>query len=245
MVHTHNKWKYASRLEMFALISEIPFDLAFNGKVLDWGYQNVFFTLLIGLLVMIGFTIVSEQLREKKWLPVFAAAGAIAIGCIISYYFAMVVQSVIRTVNANGGSISGNSTKIIYLVVAIFCSFVVLVIYGVKYKKSKQTASVRFADLAILAAGMILAELLKTDYSGFGVLTIAVIYALRSNHFKAMLGGAITLTIMSISEAPAFLDLILINKYNGKRGLNLKYVFYLFYPVHLLILSLIYYVISH
>ena len=44
-LHTHDVKKYAMRLGLFALISEIPFDLAFSSKILEFNYQNVFFTL--------------------------------------------------------------------------------------------------------------------------------------------------------------------------------------------------------
>ena len=40
--HTKNAKKYAERLFLFAAISEIPFDLAFSAKVLEFQYQNVF-----------------------------------------------------------------------------------------------------------------------------------------------------------------------------------------------------------
>ena len=41
-LHTHDVKKYAMRLGLFALISEIPFDLAFSDKILEFNYQNVF-----------------------------------------------------------------------------------------------------------------------------------------------------------------------------------------------------------
>ncbi len=50
--HTHDRRKYAFRLGLFAIISEVPFDLAFNSEILEFSYQNVFFTLFIGLLTM-------------------------------------------------------------------------------------------------------------------------------------------------------------------------------------------------
>ena len=40
-LHTHDVKKYAMRLGLFALLSEIPFDLAFSSKILEFNYQNV------------------------------------------------------------------------------------------------------------------------------------------------------------------------------------------------------------
>lgn len=56
-LHTRDVKKYASRLFLFALISEIPFDFALKPNWLYPSKQNVYFTLLIGLLVLWGVTI--------------------------------------------------------------------------------------------------------------------------------------------------------------------------------------------
>lgn len=51
-VHTHDMKKYILRMGLFALISEIPFDLAFYHQWIYTGHQNVFFTLGLGLLAI-------------------------------------------------------------------------------------------------------------------------------------------------------------------------------------------------
>jgi len=49
--HTRSVFKYMGRLALFALIAEIPFDLAFHLKPLEFSQgQNVFLTLLLGLI---------------------------------------------------------------------------------------------------------------------------------------------------------------------------------------------------
>ena len=45
--HTRNPKKYALRLMLGAVMSEIPYDLAFFGKI-TWDHQNVMLTLLLG-----------------------------------------------------------------------------------------------------------------------------------------------------------------------------------------------------
>ncbi len=240
-INTRNKWKYTLRLAIFSLISEIPFDLAFKGKLFDMSYQNVFFTLTIGMLVMIGFWYIKEKLEEEKWLTWLSIGGIIAVtaAAFIAIKRTVTNLNVIVAASGTGNVINLNQTA--YIIIIGVLGLAAILIYLLTRRKSPKKANVRFADLLILVAGMALATLLKTDYSAFGILTIAVVYGLRRNHVKAVLGACITLTIMSMSEITAFLALIPAALYNGQRGLKLRYVFYIFYPAHLLLLYLICY----
>lgn len=240
-VHTRNKQKYALRLGIFALVSEIPFDLAFHGEAFYFGYQNVFFTLLIGFLVMWAFEFIGDKLKGKKWLPLLSIAGAAGAGWIIF----TAVQSILYTVNSFVAGFTGKSIseiispdKMIASGVAAVAGAGLLILYLIKMRKDDRVG-IFLADCGVLAVGMLLANLLITDYSAFGVLTVAVMYALRHRKVQAGWSGYLVLNIMSLSELTAILAMIPIARYNGERGLRLKYVFYAFYPVHLFILYLI------
>ena len=50
--HTHNLKKYMGRLLVFALISEIPFNLAMSGRLFYPVHQNVLFSFLISLALV-------------------------------------------------------------------------------------------------------------------------------------------------------------------------------------------------
>ncbi len=92
--HTKDVKKYAFRLGIFALISEVPFDVAFNLSFWDLSSNNVFFTLLIGLLLIWGISYV-EKFRavwqEKNtdqflmWVITLTAAGLlVATACFLA-----------------------------------------------------------------------------------------------------------------------------------------------------------------
>ncbi len=77
--HTKNLNKYAIRLGIFALLSEIPFDLLLSSTPFDWGRQNIFFTLFFGLLMITLFDMAKEKSILLALLPVavFCAAAMV------------------------------------------------------------------------------------------------------------------------------------------------------------------------
>ena len=183
--YTRNRGKYALRLFLFALISEVPFDLAFQKKWWDTSYNNVFFTLLLGLLAIMALDWV-----RKHWKKVDESNSK------IHWFFSNLAKSIV---------------------------------------------------LATITLGMMaIADLvLHTDYGVSGVAAIIVMYLLYKNRMLAFGMMVLVLTLLSSGlEIVAILMLLPLHFYNGTRGKQVKYAFYAFYPVHLLVLVGICYLIK-
>lgn len=66
-IHTRKIRKYELRMFLFALISEIPFDLAFSSEIVNIHSQNVFWTLGIGLVML---DLIQEAWIESQPIPI-------------------------------------------------------------------------------------------------------------------------------------------------------------------------------
>lgn len=175
-LHTRSVAKYAARLFVFALISEIPFDLAFRKSFWDMSYNNVFLTLFLGLVAIAGIR------KVNTTIDCFKEDGSLN-------YATLLLRSMI--------------------------------------------------NMLVIFACMFVAEyLLKTDYGAAGIIAIVLLYLLRSHPKTAFFITVIMLAVLSSElEIIALAAVPLLAYYNGTRGKQMKYFFYAFYPVHLLILS--------
>lgn len=73
--HTHNLKKYLLRMLIFAVISEVPFDLMYGGTWFYPVHQNVIWTLMMGL---VGIHLM-ETVRKKKSTFVYVLVSAIVV----------------------------------------------------------------------------------------------------------------------------------------------------------------------
>lgn len=93
---THDREKYTLRLLICAVVSEVPFDLAFSGTPVDPGYQNVLWTFCIAAAALWAM----EALRRLQIpLPLAAlcagAAGYLLGEALQSDYFGPGVLTVL------------------------------------------------------------------------------------------------------------------------------------------------------
>lgn len=77
--YTKSRMRYLKRLVLFALLSEIPFDLAFSHSLFNISSQNVFFTLYIGFIAMC----LQEYWKSKPLLRISSA-----VFCMLFAYLA-------------------------------------------------------------------------------------------------------------------------------------------------------------
>lgn len=171
LIHTRSRWRYFLRLALFAVLSEIPFDLAFQRTWWSLGYQNVFLTLALGLCAAAAW----------DWLT------------------------------------KGNAPDCAPL---------------------RGLAAVLTAAVAVLAA-----DWLKSDYGAWGVALILVMYLLRDKPWGRDLLSLAVLCAMVLAANSHWIEILgalsfpLLHLYNGQRGRQNKYFFYVFYPAHLLFLA--------
>ena len=184
--HTKNLKKYVLRLFLFAVISEIPFNLAMGSSLFFPIHQNVLWSFLIS----IGFIHWNEKVKEKQlWKRILVGLATICIGYLV-----------------------GIITFVDYYNAGIFT---VLVFYFFRGKKW----------------WCYLGQFICLWYINF-----------------EMLGGLsyeidiLGQTYFIARQGLALLALIPIWLYKGKQGYHskpLQYFYYVFYPLHLLILGLL------
>ncbi len=193
-IHTSNRSRYALRLFVFAVISQVPYCL-FGGYSL-LGKGNVLFSLLLGLLVLWAV----DSLRQHKvlkwfcWVPVLAAMALYFFGIFASDY----------------------NVKITLLILVFYC-------FG------------RKSFWSIAATVVAMAMCIWYDH----LLSLAV---LGLKWILGSSGSLPTVTRWNLMQNFALLSVVPMVFYNGKKGPKIssskvmQYGFYLFYPVHLLIL---------
>ena len=176
--HTKNRLRYALSLFIFAIISEYPYDLAFNKTEGDFMYSsNVIFSLFIGLLVIwaVDFFRKEFSMSDKK-------------------------------------------------------------IYRIAFYP---------ASALVIAVGAYTAHVINCDYREFGIGIMLIFYFFHSFESVSLLASYFLLCGIN-NEFKSFPGFILLFFYNKKRGKDLgklKYLFYIFYPAHLLLLYAIRYAI--
>ena len=93
--------------------------------------------------------------------------------------------------------------------------------------------------LLLVAGFAVAAHFLHVDYHERGLLCMAVLYFLRNERPRSVpvLWSCLPLNLKGFSNPGSFLAAFPLHFYNGEHGTaNLKYFFYLYYPLHLLLI---------
>lgn len=140
----------------------------------------------------------------------------------------------------------------LYLCILITFSLSILTIYGIRFlKQSIKGAKIVQTVLGVLWVAAVLALSyflsyppvsprpygLRVDYNFFGVLTPVIVY-LMPNRWAKLIGLALGLILVALDlggiQWYALLALLPLAFYRGARGRwKLKYLFYIYYPLHL------------
>lgn len=221
--HTSDKKKYALRLAVLAVISEVPYDLANEYRIVNIWSQNIFFTLLIGYLTIWAIdelrcrALVTESKEEPEKVGRYIKKCSLLTVLVI--LLGMILAEVLRTDYGLMG-------------VAIIVTFYLL--------RGKRIMP--FVSLVVIYIGHLL-----NDICYMSVNYLTEMYRMRQDGVIVSLKQVFSGIPVSLKYDAAWrlintmpgavAALLLICFYNGAKGRQLpKAFYYLFYPVHLLLL---------
>lgn len=232
--YTRNVKKYIRNMAIFALVSEIPYNLAFDNKLFVAGKyipylegQNVFITLTFCLITLV----LIKKIMTAEHIPAFLKI----LGSISPILFSFLFTSFAFKRYYSGFI----GIPVTFQLICICSAIIVLAYLFVCRKLShEQLERINVCILTVTFMAFI-TFLFDCDYRVFGIIAVALMYLFRENKTKSFCSGCAMLTAVSYFEIGAFMAAPIIRSYNGKRGLSLKYLFYIIYPLHLIVLWLL------
>jgi hypothetical protein len=209
--NTKNIWKYIARLGALALISEIPYNYFVSGKLLHPSGQNVIWTLLLGLICI--------SLR-RVWKE---KCGKFYVGAYVVTVIAFCMAANLFTTDYNYFGVM---------------TIVIFDLFPMQTNKEKLFGSLAFIGLyayRFASYGLYLFFTLNLKIE-------PALFPMLGRFLLNNIGDWELIKITSIAALP------LLWFYNGKKGTLgdkkmdkvLNYIFYLYYPVHILLIALLY-----
>ena len=228
--YTKNWGKYFIRMIIFALVSEIPYNLAFDRKLsvtsgmFNLEGQNAIVTLLFCLLAIWLIKKIMGASEIKKWLRYISFLGPFIFGGFTGYFY----------LKRYARYIEGLDVDYRFAICIGGLIFAVYIFMARKWDKDRlQRTNLCLAVVGITAMCTLA---LNSDYRYAAVLAVSLMYILKESKNRGYLAGTAVLTSYSYIEIFALMSYPVIRNYNGKPGRKMKYLFYIFYPGHLLVL---------
>ena len=227
LLHTRNIFKYAFRLFLLALISEIPFDISHTNTLFDFKNQNVFWTLFLGLVAIYCIDGLYKKFKLKKAVRYLLIFGITLLASLVAY-----------ALKSDYGAFGISTIVIIYLVereeffFTPFINAMVLVIYYFVITNTDEIDLGEFEAFSKIAIAMYLLFVLCV-----ASVALCLTIFIKNKNARKMFAACVTLSSMSPDELAAMANVFLMNYYNGEKGKKIGWLFYLYYPLHLMVLA--------
>jgi len=264
--HTKDINKYLLRLGIFALISEIPYDIAFFHYMRDDTFNlginfirntNVFYTLFLGAACIAVY----EKLKTKKraWLALLP--GLLVPATLLANFLP--------------DSFIFRPMDVAAIVMGLYTAGVLCFAHFLPENEHEHVSDIPFSNkiipFLVPLPFLLTAGIFSTDYAAPGVALIFTLYLFKPenkisrtivlaagviylyglnlfNTYGEDINGMFVITGRSLNQYElrnllfAFIAIVLLFFYNGKQGRKAKWAFYAFYPVHISILAIIWYI---
>jgi len=158
--HTKDWTKYLIRVAGAALISEIPFDLAMSGKILDLSSQNPGFAMVLGLVILFFFNRFGEKTGANRMIRAVVVVAAViwAEMLRIQHGTAFTVLICVLWLIRNKPQLRGLITAGVCMLCTLISPFYIIAAMGcmlVHMYNGKQGASSRITNYALYPVGLL------------------------------------------------------------------------------------------